>query len=217
MKVASLYSFRESQLLKSASREDLQIYGEMRKLAEVGATLQLRMLLAQHPEMEKDAGIVGHGFRLLSKALGKAGTTTGSSGLTQMAGQAAKASQKRFATAATTAQGRVVAMEEGLKGSSRGRLVNQMGKADKYQGLAKQQGQWAKTHGQTAGKQIATARAPAPVVPSPLISKSTLGKAVAGTAVLGTGAVGAVGASKAYREGQQQNAQAAQRGFNYGL
>jgi len=100
MKVASLSSFREAQLIKTASAEDAHLYYEMCKLADTGDELQIRMFLAQHPEMEKDAGIVGHGFRLLSKALGGAGKAFNSSRLTAAAGKASDAAAKRFSAAA---------------------------------------------------------------------------------------------------------------------
>ena len=100
MKVASLSSFREAQLIKTASAEDAHLYYEMCKLADTGDELQIRMFLAQHPEMEKDAGIIGHGFRLLSKALGGAGKTFNSSRLTAAAGKASDAAAKRFSKAA---------------------------------------------------------------------------------------------------------------------
>ena len=100
MKVASLSSFREAQLIKTASAEDSHLYSEMCKLADTGDELQIRMFLAQHPEMEKDAGIIGHGFRILSKALGGAGKTFNSSRLTAAAGKASDAAAKRFSAAA---------------------------------------------------------------------------------------------------------------------
>jgi len=100
MKVASLSSFREAQLIKTASAEDAHLYFEMCKLADTGDELKIRMFLAQHPEMEKDAGIIGHGFRLLSKALGGAGKTFNSSRLTAAAGKAEYAAAKRFSGAA---------------------------------------------------------------------------------------------------------------------
>ena len=180
MKVASLSSFREARLIKTASAEDAHLYSEMCKLADTGDELQIRMFLAQHPEMEKDAGIVGHGFRLLSKALGKGGQMTGSAKMTQMAGQAAKKSQARFAQAATKSQGRVVAMEEGVRGASGGRLVNEMAKADKFKALAGQQKTWATTHGRAAGKQIAAKKPPVPVKTPPVKT------APAGTPATGT-------------------------------
>ena len=223
MKVASLSSFREAQLIKTASAEDSHLYSEMCKLADTGDELQIRMFLAQHPEMEKDAGIIGHGFRILSKALGKGGAMTGSAKMTQMAGQAAKKSQARFAQAATKSEGRVVAMEEGLRGASGGRLTKEMAKADKFKALAGQQKTWATTHGQAAGKQIAAnAKAapvpvPAPAAAAPLVSNSTLGKAIVGTAAVGgVGAVG-YGGYKGVQRGKAQNLQQQARGFNYGM
>jgi hypothetical protein len=180
MKVASLSSFREAQLIKTASAEDAHLYFELRKLADTGDELQIRMLLAQHPEMEKDAGLVGHGFRMMSKALGKAGQMTGSAKMTQMAGQAAKKSQTRFAQAAAKSEGRVVAMEEGLRGAAGGRLVNEMAKADKFKALAGQQKTWARTHGRAAGKQIAAKKPPVPVKTPPVKT------APAGTPATGT-------------------------------
>ena len=213
MKIASLADVRTQQLMKLASDEEALLYRRMEKLADSGDTLQIRLFLAQHPELKKEAGIIGHGFRLLSKALGKGSKMTGSATLSRYAAQSAKKSQQAFQQAATKAQGRVVAMEEGLRSGAGGKLTNQMAKADKYTDLAKQQGDWAKTHARTSGRMRASAVKPT----NELVSNSTLGKALAGTAVVGgTGAL-AYGGYKGMQRGRQENAMLQQRGFDYGM
>ena len=145
MKVASLSSFREAQLIKTASAEDAHLYYEMCKLADTGDELQIRMFLAQHPEMEKDAGIIGHGFRLLSKALGGAGKAFNSSRLTQMSGQAARRSQKSFQTA-------VSKLDKAVTPSTEAGMAANLAKQQKYQAAATAQKQVAKTQGQAANR-----------------------------------------------------------------
>lgn len=188
MKVASLTSFREAQLIKTASAEDAHLYYEMCKLADTGDELQIRMFLAQHPEMEKDAGIIGHGFRLLSKALGKGGAMTGSAKLTQMSGQAAKKSQKSFQAAASKLNNAAVP-------STMTGLNANIAKQQQYQAAATAQKQVAKTQGQAANRVKETKQlrrdiraGTAADVPTPVAVKPPPGKTAPATGAPAGGA-----------------------------
>lgn len=232
MKVASLSTVREAQLAKTASAEEQHRYAEMCKLAESADGDRIRMFLAQNPELEKEGGIVGYGFRMLSKALAKGGAMTGSSKMTQYAGKAAKRSSKAFQDAATKATQRNVALQKatgtsGYTDAASAAIRKNTAQAEKMTALAKQQQGFAKAHGRTAGKQVANAKKPPVPTPaatttatdaaSPLISNSTLGKAIVGGTVVGGTGLAGYGAYKGYQRGQRQNLQASQTGFNYGM
>jgi hypothetical protein len=232
MKLASLSVFRETQLesrlLKTASLSEEMLYQEMKKLAEYGSAEEIQVFLSAYLEMEKDAGIIGHGFRMLSKTLGKAGKYTGSSRLSDYAGRAAAKSQKAFQAGATKAQGKVVSMEEGFRSGSGGRLTRQMQKADNYSQLARQQGQYATRHADQAAI-VRMRKANAAAQPKPTgvaavddaadgAAKGTgIGKTLLlGGAGLGTLAGAGMMKSKLDSMGQAQNQAMSQRGFNYG-
>lgn len=229
LKTASLteeLAFHEAQaeyeqFVKTASMREYSIFLDLQKVAEsVESPNEFwEYCVRQYgDEIEKNAGInaaIGAAAKFLSKGLSYGAKATGSKALSRGASNMAARSSKAYGRAATQAEGRVVAMEEGLRKGSGGRLTEEMGKVDKYSTQAQRQASHANRHS-VAGK-IPDPPAAGADAASKGMSFGTKAKIVGGVGVAG-GLVGTgMLTNKIDRIGKQENVMQSQRGFNYGM